>query len=114
MERILYISIPGYLFDTIMVYYSIYEFNTSLIIGTLPPWMIILWLSFSTLFDEILTVFKKHVFKGILLSSVLAPLTYYFGDPIGIIVISNYLLFFLFLISFWALLMIYYLKIVLK
>ena len=108
------ISLPGYCFDTFMVYFSIYEFNSSLVLGTLPSWMIILWLSFSTLFEEILTIFKKYKLFGIVLSGVLAPLTYYLGEPIGIISINNLYIFFLMMIIFWSLLMIYYLQFVLK
>ena len=109
----LYISIPGYIFDTLMVYFSIYEFNSSLIIGTLPAWMIVLWFSFSTFFDEILIIFKKNILTGVLLSGTLAPLTYYIGEPIGIISISNKILFFTLMVLFWVLLMFYYLKIIL-
>ncbi len=108
------IAIPGYIFDTLMVYFSIYEFNTSVIIGTIPVWMIILWFSFSTLFDEILIFFKNYKFYGIFLSSLLGPLTYYLGEPIGIISITNLTLFFILMILFWFLLMVYYLEIVLK
>tara|TARA_Y100000768_G_C23886509_1_gene637857 strand:- start:177 stop:689 length:513 start_codon:yes stop_codon:yes gene_type:complete len=108
------VFIPGYFFDTFMVYFSIYEFNTTYILGTLPTWMIFLWLSFSTLFDEILTVFKKYNLVGIILSGILGPLTYYLGKPIGIISIDNLLLFFIIMIVFWLLLMIYYLKFILK
>ena len=110
----LYVSVPGYLFDTLMVYSSIYEFNTSIIIGTLPIWMVVLWLSFSTLFDEILRIFKKYKFSGIFLSSVLGPLTYYLGKPIGIISISNIYVFIPMMVIFWIFLMIYYLQFVLK
>ena len=105
---------PGYIFDTLIVYFGIYEFNASLIIGTIPSWMIILWLSFATLFDEIFRIFMKYKFIGVLLSSFLAPITYYLGEPIGIISINNVLLFFTVMILFWALLMIYYLEIILK
>ena len=110
----LYISVPGYFFDTFMVYSSIYEFNTPSVIGTLPIWMIVLWPSFSTLFDEILSIFKKYKFIGILLSSVLGPLTYYLGEPIGIISINNIYVFITIMVIFWILLMIYYLQFVLK
>ena len=109
----LYISIPGYFFDTLMVYFSIYDFNTS-ILGVIPSWMIILWLSFSTLFDEILTIFIKHKFVGIFLSGILGPLTYYLGDPIGIISINNFSAFFIMMTFFWILLMFYYLKLISK
>ena len=110
----LLISVPGYFFDTLMTYFSIYEFNTSLIIGTLPAWMILLWVSFSTLFDEILIIFKKYKFLGLFLSGVLGPITYYLGEPIGIISINNLFLFFLIMIIFWVLLMFFYINILLK
>ena len=34
------IAIPGYIFDSILVYFQVYVFNSSLIIGTLPLWML--------------------------------------------------------------------------
>ena len=110
----LYISVPGYSFDTLMVYFSIYEFNSSFIFGTLPIWMIVLWLSFSTLFEEILTLFRKNILIGVLLSGVLGPATYYLGEPIGVISIDNILLFSVVMVVFWVILMVYYLKIILE
>ena len=110
----LLISIPGYLYDSFLVYFQIYEFTSSLIVGTLPLWMIILWLSFSTLFDEILTIFKKFKKMGLFLSAVLGPITYYLGEPIGIILINDKILFFGLMVSFWLFLMLYYLQIVIK
>ena len=62
----LLISVPGYFFDTLLVYFQIYDFETIAKFGTLPFWMIVLWLSFSTLFDEILTFFKSYKILGIL------------------------------------------------
>ena len=110
----LLISIPGYLYDSFLVYFQIYEFTSSLIVGTLPLWMIILWLSFSTLFDEILTIFKKFKKMGLFLSAVLGPTTYYLGEPIGIILINDKILFFSLMFPFWLFLMLYYLQIVIK
>ena len=110
----LYISIPGYLFDSIMVFFSVYEFNSSVILGTIPAWMIILWLSFSTLFDQILTIFKNYKFIGVILSGILGPATYYIGEPMGLIFINNLFLFVTMMVVFWIILMIYYLKVVLK
>ena len=110
----LLISIPGYLYDSFLVYFQIYEFTSSLIVGTLPLWMIILWLSFSTLFDEILIIFKKFKKMGLFLSAVLGPTTYYLGEPIGIILINDKILFFSLMFSFWLFLMLYYLQIVIK
>ncbi len=108
------IAIPGYLFDTLMVYFHIYEFNTNATFGTLPYWMIFLWLSFSTLFDEILVFFKKFKLLGIAISSIIGPITYYLGKPIGVISISNEILFVSLMVLFWSILMIYYLEVILK
>ena len=107
-----FISLPGYLFDSIMVYFSIYIFDTIFIIGTLPIWMMVLWLSFSTLFDEILIFFERFKILGVVISSFLGPITYYLGEPIGILNINNIILFFTFMIIFWSLLMAFYLKFV--
>ena len=110
----LLISIPGYFFDTLIVYFSIYEFKTQFKFGLLPIWMIFLWLSFSTLFDEILVFFKKYKIIGIFLSGILGPITYYLGESLGVIYINNLTLFFITMIIFWFLLMIYYLEFILK
>ena len=111
---ILLIAIPGYLFDTLIVYFEIYEFKTSYFFGILPIWMTVLWLSFATLFDEILIFFKKYKTIGIVSSSILGPLTYYLGVPINAISINNVYLFFLLMIIFWFSLMLFYLNIVLR
>ena len=110
----LLISIPGYIFDSMMVYMQIYNFETSVKFGTLPLWMIILWLSFSTLFDEILIFLKNYKILGIILSGILGPLTYYLGEPLGVVNIYNFHVFFISMILFWVILMIYYLNYVLK
>ena len=108
------ISIPGYIFDSLLVYFQVYDFETIAKLGTLPLWMIVLWLSFSTLFDEILSFFKNYKILGIILSGVLGPLTYYLGEPIGVIKIYNFQAFIISMILFWIILMIYYLNYVVK
>ena len=108
------ISIPGYIFDSLLVYFQVYDFETIAKLGTLPLWMIVLWLSFSTLFDEILTFFKRYKILGIILSGVLGPLTYYLGEPIGVIKIYNFQFFIISMISFWMILMVYYLYYLVK
>ena len=108
------ISLPGYLFDSIMVYFSIYIFDTIFIIGTLPIWMMVLWLSFSTLFDEILIFFERFKILGVVMSGFLGPITYYLGEPIGILNINNIILFVTFMIIFWSMLMAFYLKFVVR
>ena len=108
------IAIPGYFFDTILVYFKIYEFNSSLIFLTLPLWMIVLWLSFSILFDKVLNFLKNYKILGLFLSCTLGPITYYFGKPIGLITINNLSLFFLLMIFFWFFLMFFYLKVLIE
>ena len=108
------ISIMGYLFDTILVFFEIYNFQTSLYIGVLPIWMIVLWPSFAILFDEILIFLSKYKIIAVILSSILGPLTYFAGSPLGLININNLFLFFVLMIFFWALLMIFYLNYIIK
>ena len=90
------------------------DFETIAKLGTLPLWMIVLWFSFSTLFDEILTFFKSYKILGIILSGVLGPLTYYLGEPIGVIKIYNFQIFITSMVLFWMILMFYYLNYVIK
>jgi hypothetical protein len=114
IQTVLLISILGYLFDTILVFFEIYNFKTSLYIGVLPIWMIVLWPSFAILFDEILIFLSKYKIIAVILSSILGPLTYFAGSPLGLININNLVVFFILMILFWAILMIFYLNYVLK
>ncbi len=114
IQTVLLISILGYLFDSILVFFDIYNFKTSLYIGVLPIWMIVLWPSFAILFDEILIFLSKYKIIAVILSSILGPLTYFAGSPLGLININNLLVFFILMILFWAILMIFYLNYILK
>jgi hypothetical protein len=113
-QIVLSISIMGYLFDTILVFFEIYNFKTSLYIGVLPIWMIVLWPSFAILFDEILIFLSKYKIIAVILSSILGPLTYFAGSPLGLININNLFVFLILMIVFWAMLMIFYLSYILK
>ena len=108
------ISLMGYIFDTLMVFFEVYNFTTSLYIGFLPIWMIVLWPSFAILFDEILMFLSKYKIIAIILSGILGPLTYFAGSPLGLIDINNLLMFFTLMIIFWAILMIFYLNYIIK
>ena len=111
---ILFISIIGYLFDSILVNFRIYDFNTSFNVGVLPIWMLVLWPSFATLFDEILVFLSKYKLIALMLSASLGPLTYYSGSPLGLIHINNLILFFILMILFWIFLMLFYLNFLLR
>ena len=106
---LLYISIPGYLFDSALVYLNIYSFNTSLNIGLLPIWMLILWPSFAVLFNEVFKILEKYKLIAITLSGILGPLTYYSGSPLGLLEINNLYFFIISMLFFWLTLMVYYL-----
>ena len=108
------ISFIGYFFDTSLVFCEIYNFRTSLYVGVLPIWMLVLWPSFAILFDEILIFLSKYKIIAVILSSILGPLTYFAGSPLGLININNLLLFFILMIVFWAILMIFYLNYIIK
>ena len=108
------ISLTGYLFDSLMVFFEIYNFKTSLYIGVLPIWMIVLWPSFAILFDEILIFLSKYKIIAVIMSSILGPLTYFAGSPLGLININNLLIFFILMVVFWAILMIFYLNYIIK
>ena len=47
--------------------------------------MIVLWPSFAILFDEILIFLSKYKIIAVILSSLLGPLTYFAGSPLGLI-----------------------------
>ena len=111
---VLSISIMGYLFDTILVFFEVYNFQTSLYFGVLPIWMIVLWPSFAILFDEILMFLGKYKVIAVILSSILGPLTYFAGSPLGLININNSFVFFILMIIFWSILMIFYLNYIIK
>ena len=98
----------------ILVFFEIYNFQTSLYIGVLPIWMLVLWPSFAILFDEILIFLSKYKIIAVILSSILGPLTYFAGSPLGLININNLFLFFILMIVFWAILMIFYLNYIIK
>ncbi len=105
---LLYISIPGYLFDSTLVYLNIYSFETSFHIGLLPIWMFVLWPSFAVLFNEVFKFLEKYKFIAIILSGILGPLTYYSGSPLGLLTINNFYFFIFPMVFFWLMLMVYY------
>tara|TARA_B100001540_G_scaffold306178_1_gene318008 strand:- start:743 stop:1207 length:465 start_codon:yes stop_codon:yes gene_type:complete len=111
---VLSISTIGYLFDSVLIFLQIYNFETSYYFGFLPLWMLILWPSFATLFDEVFRFFSQYKILAVLLSSILGPLTYFSGEILGIININNIFLFFILMVIFWAALMIFYLSFIVK
>ena len=108
------ISIPGYLFDSILVFLNFCRYETSLHFGLLPIWMLILWPSFATLFDEVFTFLSKYKLLATVLSCLLGPLTYYSGSLLGLLNINQLVLFITSMVIFWGIIMLYYLKFLLN
>ncbi|MDC6448335.1 DUF2878 domain-containing protein [Alphaproteobacteria bacterium] len=104
------ISIIGYLFDSFLVYIKVYNFETSLQFGLLPIWMLVLWPSFATLFDEVFVFLPKYKLIAMTLSGILGPLAYYSGSPLGLVSINQLTLFFILMVTFWTSLMFFYIK----
>ena len=114
IQTVFVISIIGYLFDSIIIFLQIYKFHSTVYFGFLPIWMLVLWPSFAVLFDEVFVILSKYKFIAVLLSSLLGPLTYYSGYPLGLISINQIFLFFFIMIIFWAALMIFYVNYLVK
>jgi len=64
--------------------------------------MIMLIAVLGYLFDSLLIFLQKYPAIGILMSAIIEPLTYYLGQPIGIIVINKCYFFFISMIFFWV------------
>tara|TARA_B100000579_G_C22720310_1_gene799048 strand:- start:602 stop:1120 length:519 start_codon:yes stop_codon:yes gene_type:complete len=111
---VLSIAIIGYIFDSILVFLKIYNFDVSLYFGFLPIWMLVLWPSFSILFDEVFVFLTNYKFLALFLSGSLGPLTYYSGVPLGLIEMNQLYLFIFLMIIFWVSLMYLYLNYLIK
>jgi len=53
-------SIIGIVFDSFLSYSELYVINSSFMFGFIPIWLVVLWISFSTLFVDILIFLKKR------------------------------------------------------
>ena len=108
------VSIIGYIFDSTLVFLKVYDFDVSLYFGFLPIWMLILWPSFSLLFDEVFVFLSNYKFIAVFISAILGPLTYYTGVPLGLIEMNQLYLFIFLMIIFWMSLMYFYLNYLIK
>jgi len=111
---VLLISIIGYIFDSILVFLNIYNFDVSLYFGFLPIWMLVLWPSFASLFDEVFVFLSNYKFLAVFLSGCLGPLTYYLGVPLDLLIMNQLYLFIFLMIIFWLNLMYFYLNYLIK
>lgn len=101
----IFFSSFGYAFDSIMSYTNLYKIESSIIIGFLPIWFIILWPSFCTLFVSFFNFLKEKPLISFLLGSLFGPAAYYSGIILDIAISSNLYLSFIIMIIFWGSLM---------
>tara|TARA_B110000444_G_scaffold241224_1_gene257382 strand:- start:105 stop:626 length:522 start_codon:yes stop_codon:yes gene_type:complete len=101
-------SVLGIIFDSFLSYSGLYVINSSFMFGFIPIWLVVLWISFSTLFVDILIFLKKRRFISFLAGFLLVPPTYYVGIVLNIAKSNNLFLTILTMAIFWgALLYIY-------
>ena len=82
-------SVLGIIFDSFLSYSELYVINSSFMFGLIPIWLVILWISFSTLFVDILIFLKKRPLISFLAGTILVPPTYYVGIALDIARSSN-------------------------
>ena len=108
LQICLIFSFIGYIFDSLLGYFELFNIKSNIMFGYLPIWFLVLWPSFTTLFVNVLFFLKNYKLLSILLGSSLAPPTYYLGIPLGIAVSENITLAMLIMIFFWGLFLLLY------
>ena len=101
-------SLLGIIFDSFLSYSGLYVINSSFMFGFIPIWLVVLWISFSTLFVDILIFLKKKLLISFLSGFVLVPPTYYLGIALDIAKSSNIFLTMFTMAIFWGLLLCIY------
>jgi len=101
-------SVLGIIFDNFLSYSGLYVINSSLMIGFIPIWLVVLWISFSTLFIDILIFLKKKRFISFLAGFLLVPPTYYVGIALDIAKSNNLFLALATMAIFWGTLLYIY------
>jgi hypothetical protein len=101
-------SFIGIFFDSFLSYSELLVINSNYKIGFIPLWLVILWLSFSTLFIEILSFLSQKPIIAFLGGFALVPPTYYLGIVLNIATSSNIFLAMTIMAIFWGSLLCYY------
>ena len=95
-------SVLGIIFDSFLSYSGLYVINSSFMFGFIPIWLVVLWISFSTLFVDILIFLKKRPLISFLAGFILVPPTYYVGIALDIARSSNLFLAVATMAIFWG------------
>tara|TARA_B110000116_G_C16673058_1_gene507134 strand:+ start:462 stop:989 length:528 start_codon:yes stop_codon:yes gene_type:complete len=114
LKIVIFFSLIGYLFDSIMSYFGLYRIENSSYFLYLPIWFLVLWPAFSTLFVNTFVFLQYKPMLSIIIGALLGPISYYVGVTLGLVNIENYYVTFLPISIFWALLMFIYSKNIIK
>ena len=98
-----FFSLIGYIFDSSINIIGLFTIKSTVMVGYLPIWFIVLWPSFATLFVDVLLFLKNRPFVAALLGSFFAPPAYFIGITLGIANTNNFLFALITMISFWGL-----------
>ena len=110
LKIVLFFSLVGYSFDSIMSYLGLYRLESSLFFLYLPVWFLVLWPAFSTLFVNTFIFLKKKLLLSIVFGALLGPMSYYVGVTLGLVSVENFYATFLPISVFWSLLILVYSK----
>ena len=109
IKIILFFSLIGYFFDSLLSFFSLYRINAQINFLFLPLWFLVLWPCFSCLLIDVLKFLKNKKIFITILGAIFGPLSYYAGISAGLASVSSMTIFIL-MSFFWAMLMFSYAK----
>lgn len=84
LRLVLLVGTVGTLIDSLLGHLGILQFRDNLFAGWLcPPWLIALWLIFSTTLQRSLSWLAGRPWTAALLGGVFGPVSYYAGQALG-------------------------------
>ena len=104
LALLLIAMIIGTVWDSILVHFSLirYEYGT-LIVGTAPYWIIMMWALFASTLNISLHWLKDNMLVAFILGAISGPLAYYGGSRLGALEFKDATLALLALSIGWAL-----------
>ena len=109
IKTILYFSLIGYFFDSLLSVSGLYKINAQINFLFLPLWFLTLWPCFCCLFINVLAFLKNKKITAVAFGAIFGPLSYYTGVTVGLAIVPNMTVFLL--ISFyWSFIMFIYSK----
>ena len=108
-KTILYFSLIGYFFDSLLSISGLYKINAQINFFFLPLWFLTLWPCFCCLLINVLVFLKNKKIIAVGFGAFFGPLTYYTGVSVGLAIVPNMTVFLL-ISFFWSFAMFIYSK----